>query len=61
MVFEQAFRIKGKKPATPRPSMRDGMADGTVTMAKQQFPLLVNDVVAGGKSIAVSAAVNDAV
>jgi hypothetical protein len=30
------------------------MAKGTIDMARQQLPLLINDVMAGGKSVGVS-------
>lgn len=55
--FTSAFRIglPGQNPAAANPtSVRDGMAKGAIDMARQQLPLLINDVIAGGKSVGVS-------
>jgi ABC-type nitrate/sulfonate/bicarbonate transport system substrate-binding protein len=55
--FTSAFRIgrSGQSPAAANPtSVRDGMANGAIDMARQQLPLLINDSMSGGKSIGVS-------
>lgn len=50
----QGAAATGAAPMT----IRQGMANGTIDMSRQQFPLLVVDVMErGGKSIAVSAVV----
>jgi ABC-type nitrate/sulfonate/bicarbonate transport system substrate-binding protein len=50
--FTNSFRNGG---ANSRPiTLREGMRNGSVDMARQQFPLLVNDVLAGARTIAVS-------
>jgi len=57
--FTSSFRSPeaGSRPI----SLREGMAKGDVDMARQQFPLLINDVLAGGKSRAVSVAASNPV
>jgi ABC-type nitrate/sulfonate/bicarbonate transport system substrate-binding protein len=54
VVFASSFRpLPGARPM----SLREAMANGDIDMARQQFPLLINDVMAGGKSMGVSVAV----
>ncbi len=43
------------------PSLGDAMAKGAVDMSKQQFPLLINAVMAGGKYIGVASGVDNSV
>ncbi len=55
--FTSVFRARqaGQNSAAANPtSVRDGMAKGTIDMARQQLPLLINDTMAGGKSVGVS-------
>ena len=46
----QAPGAAGRNPT----SVREGMAQGTVDMSRQQLPLLINDAMAGGKFVGVS-------
>jgi NitT/TauT family transport system substrate-binding protein len=56
--FTVSFRAPpGAKPIT----MREAMAKGEIDMSRQQLPLLVNDVMAGGKFVGVSVAVGNPV
>jgi len=51
------FTVSFRAPAGARPiTLREGMAKGDVDMSRQQFPLLINDVMAGGKSMGVAIA-----
>ena len=56
--FTSAFRVgrpgQNTAAAASPTSVRDGMAKGAIDMARQQLPLLINDVMAGGKSVGVS-------
>jgi ABC-type nitrate/sulfonate/bicarbonate transport system substrate-binding protein len=56
--FTSTFRTRqaSQNPAAAAnpTSVRDGMAKGTIDMARQQLPLLINDAMAGGKSVGVS-------
>jgi ABC-type nitrate/sulfonate/bicarbonate transport system substrate-binding protein len=55
--FRSAF-ARTRAPAQPaagnRLTIREGMAQGTIDMSRQQLALLINDVMAGGKSVAVA-------
>jgi ABC-type nitrate/sulfonate/bicarbonate transport system substrate-binding protein len=54
--FTVSFRAPpGAKPIT----MREAMAKGEIDMSRQQLPLLINDVMAGGKFVGVSVAVSN--
>jgi ABC-type nitrate/sulfonate/bicarbonate transport system substrate-binding protein len=54
--FRSSFRaLPGANPI----SLREAMARGDIDMARQQFPLLVNDVMAGGKSVGVAVAIGN--
>ena len=60
--YTVSFRTQatGQNPAAAKPpSLRDGMAKGDIDMSRQQFPLLVNDVMAGGKSVGVAITVGN--
>jgi ABC-type nitrate/sulfonate/bicarbonate transport system substrate-binding protein len=51
------FTVSFRAPAGARPiTLREGMAKGDVDMSRQQFPLLINDVMAGSKSTGVAVA-----
>ena len=55
--FKSAFartRDAVPAPAANRLTIREGMAQGTINMSRQQLALLINDVMAGGKSIGVA-------
>jgi ABC-type nitrate/sulfonate/bicarbonate transport system substrate-binding protein len=54
--FTSVFRARqaGSAAGTNPASVRDGMAMGAIDMARQQLPLLINDAMAGGKSVGVS-------
>jgi ABC-type nitrate/sulfonate/bicarbonate transport system substrate-binding protein len=55
-----AFRDSFRAPAGSNPiTLREAMAKGDIDMARQQLPLLINDVMAGGKSVAVAVAVSN--
>jgi ABC-type nitrate/sulfonate/bicarbonate transport system substrate-binding protein len=52
----QASPTTGAAPLT----LRQGMAQGSIDMSRQQFPLLIADVLGGGgKNVAVAAVVNN--
>jgi ABC-type nitrate/sulfonate/bicarbonate transport system substrate-binding protein len=56
--FTVSFRAPpGAKPIT----MREAMAKGEIDMSRQQLPLLVNDVMAGGKFVGVAVATGNPV
>ena len=60
------FAVPGVPRAAPPaggapPSLGAAMAKGTVDMTKQQFPLLINSVMAGGKYIGVASEVDNSV
>ena len=55
--FRSAFartREAAPVPAANRLTLREGMAQGTIDMARQQLALLINDVMAGSKSVGVA-------
>jgi len=54
--FRSAFRTRaaGQVPAAGATTVREGMAQGSIDMARQQLPLLINDVMAGGKFVGVA-------
>jgi ABC-type nitrate/sulfonate/bicarbonate transport system substrate-binding protein len=55
--FKSAFartRDSVPVPAGNRLTIREGMAQGTIDMSRQQLALLINDVIAGGKSVGVA-------
>ena len=54
--FRSAFRTRsaGQAPAVGATTVREGMAQGSIDMARQQLPLLINDVMAGGKFVGVA-------
>jgi ABC-type nitrate/sulfonate/bicarbonate transport system substrate-binding protein len=54
--FRSAFRNRaaGQAPAVGATTVREGMAQGSIDMARQQLPLLINDVMAGGKFVGVA-------
>jgi ABC-type nitrate/sulfonate/bicarbonate transport system substrate-binding protein len=56
-------RTRQSAPAAPenRPTVREGMAQGAIDMARQQLVLLINDVMAGGKSVGVAVTASDPV
>jgi ABC-type nitrate/sulfonate/bicarbonate transport system substrate-binding protein len=51
--FTGSFRTRGTA-AGNAPSVRDGMANGTIDMARQQLPILITETLAGGKYVGVS-------
>jgi ABC-type nitrate/sulfonate/bicarbonate transport system substrate-binding protein len=54
------YRDSFRAPEGARPiSLREAMANGDADMSRQQLPLLINDVLAGGKSIGVAVAVSN--
>ncbi len=51
------FTVSFRAPPGANPiSMRDAMSKGDIDMSREQFPLLINDVMAGRKFVAVSIA-----
>jgi ABC-type nitrate/sulfonate/bicarbonate transport system substrate-binding protein len=51
------FTVSFRAPPGANPiSMRDAMSKGDIDMSREQFPLLINDVMAGRKFAAVSVA-----
>ena len=51
------FAVSFRAPPGANPiSMRDAMSKGDIDMSREQFPLLINDVMAGRKFAAVSVA-----
>src|SRR5215469_10566831 len=51
VVFASSFRpLPGARPI----SLREAMAKGDIDMSRQQFPLLINDVMAGSAAKGVS-------
>jgi ABC-type nitrate/sulfonate/bicarbonate transport system substrate-binding protein len=54
------FTVSFRAPAGARPiTLRQAMAKGDIDMSRQQLPLLINDVMAGGISKGVSVAVSN--
>jgi ABC-type nitrate/sulfonate/bicarbonate transport system substrate-binding protein len=51
--FTSSFRTRGTAAANS-PSVRDGMANGTIDMSRQQLPILITETLAGGKYVGVS-------
>ena len=51
--FTGGFRTRGT-PEGNAPSVRDGMANGTIDMSRQQLPILITETLAGGKHVGVS-------
>src|SRR6266581_8590626 len=57
--FRSSFRTRaaGQAPtaaAGNATTVREGMAQGTIDMSRQQLPLLINEAMAGGKFIGVA-------
>jgi ABC-type nitrate/sulfonate/bicarbonate transport system substrate-binding protein len=53
--FTSSFRTRAAGAATANTaSVRDGMAQGTIDMARQQLPILITETIAGGKYVGVS-------
>jgi ABC-type nitrate/sulfonate/bicarbonate transport system substrate-binding protein len=51
------FTVSFRAPPGANPiTMRDAMSKGDIDMSREQFPLLINDVMAGRKFVAVSVA-----
>jgi ABC-type nitrate/sulfonate/bicarbonate transport system substrate-binding protein len=51
------FTVSFRAPPGANPiTMRDAMSRGDIDMSREQFPLLINDVMAGRKFVAVSVA-----
>jgi ABC-type nitrate/sulfonate/bicarbonate transport system substrate-binding protein len=54
------FTVSFRAPPGANPiTMREAMAKGDIDMSRQQLPLLINDVMAGGKFVGVSVAVSN--
>ena len=54
------FTVSFRAPPGAKPiMMREAMAKGEIDMSRQQLPLLINDVMAGGKFVGVSVAVSN--
>ncbi len=60
--FTSSFRNRGQTPAAAPgapATVREAMAAGMIDMSREQLPLLINDVLAGGKSVGVAITVSD--